>query len=323
MNPILRSASRSIARAATVASLAAVACLGGAGVAHAQTAVTWTGASNAAWGTGSNWSGNAVPGATSDATFNTAVNVNLNVSGTVNTLIFNGTATIAGSASGNNAAATLQINNGLTHTANNSGSSFARIQTIALGGNQTWSLNGTSGLNNTGAIGFTIVPNSGATVPNAFNLNGHTLTKAGSGQVVLGGVTIGDGSIDVSQGSVRFATFGTGSILTTATGSGLVTVRDGAAVIFAVGSTSGRFNVTKQIRMEGSIGAPSTMQTNGSVTTTGTIAAPIEWAGVSNLEHYWQSGGNRRIELTGNWTGTGSVTMLVTSTSAPTHTAPT
>lgn len=318
MNRILHSASRSIACMATVATLMGVACLGGAGAAHAQTPVTWTGASNAAWGTGSNWSSSAVPGSTSDATFNTAVNVNLNVSGTVNTLIFNGTATIAGSASGNNAAATLQINNGLTHTANNSGSSFMRIQTIALGGNQTWNLNGSSGLNNTGANGFTIVPNSAATVPNTFSLNGHTLTKTGSGQVVFGGVTIGGGSIDVSQGSVRFATFGTGTILTTATGSGFVTVRDGAAVIFAVGSTSGRFNVTKQIRMEGSVGAPSTMQTNGTITTTGTIAAPIEWAGVSNLEHYLATGNNRRFELAGNWTGAGSVTMLVTSTSAPT-----
>ncbi|MFM8496104.1 MAG: hypothetical protein ACKOEM_11365, partial [Planctomycetia bacterium] len=317
MTPILRSASRSIARMATVASLTAVACLGGAGVAHAQTPVTWTGVANAAWGTGSNWSSTAVPTSSSDATFNTAVNVNLNVSGTVSKLIFSNTATIAGSASGNNAAFTLQINNGLDHTANNSGLSFMRIQTLTLGGNQTWNLNGTNGLNNTGAIGFTIVPNSGATVPNAFNLNGNTLTKTGAGQVVLGGVTIGDGSFDVSQGSVRFATFGTGGILTTATGSGVVTVRDGAAVIFAVGSTSGRFNFTKQIRMEGSVGAPSTMQTNGSVTTTGTIAAPIEWAGVSNLEHYWVVGGNRRMELTGNWTGTGSVTMLVTSTSAP------
>ena len=315
MNPILRSALRSIARMATVASLIGVACLGGAGVAHAQTPVTWIGASNAAWGTGSNWSAAAVPGSTTDATFNTAVNVNLNVSGTVNTLIFNGTASIAGSASGNNAAATLQINNGLTHTANNSGNSFARIQTIALGGNQTWSLNGTSGLNNTGAVGFTIVPNGVATVPNNFNLNGHTLTKAGSGQVVLGGVTIGDGSINVSQGSVRFATFGTGSILTTATGSSLVTVQGGAAVIFAMGSTSGRFNFTKSIRMEGTVASPSTMQTNGSVTTFATVQAPIEWAGVSNLEHYWQSGGNRRFDFTGNWTGSGTVSMVLTSTS--------
>jgi autotransporter-associated beta strand protein len=290
-------------------------------VAQAQTPTTWTGASNASWGTGSNWSGAVVPGASSDATFDLARNTFLNVSGTVNRLIFSNTATIAGSASGNNASATLQINNGLTHTANNSGNSFMRIQTVALGGNQTWNLNGTNGLNNNGANGFTIVPNGPATVANTFSLNGYTLTKTGSGQVVFGGVTIGDGSIDINEGSVRFATFGSGGSgpLTTVGGTGTIFVRGGAAVLFAVGSNVGRFNVTKPIRMEGTVGSPSTMQTNGSVTLTGTIASPIEWAGVSNLEHYWAVGTNRRFEFTGNWTGSGTVSTVLTSTTAPTQ----
>jgi autotransporter-associated beta strand protein len=237
----------------------------------------------------------------------------------VNRLIFSNTATIAGSANNLNSSATLQINNGLTHTANNSGNSFMRIQTVALGGNQTWNLNGTNGLNNNGANGFTIVPNGVATVANTFNLNGYTLTKTGSGQVVLGGVTIGDGSIDINEGSVRFATFGTATNapLTTVGGTGAITVKGGAAVLFAVGSNAGRFNVTKPIRMEGTVGSPSTMQTNGSLTVSGTIASPIEWAGVSNLEHYWAVGTNRRFEFTGNWTGSGTVSTVLTSTTAP------
>lgn len=314
MSLILLNASRTIARMATVASLMGVACLGGAGVAHAQTPVTWTGANNASWSTGSNWSGGSVPGSTSDATFLlNGTNTFLNVSGTVNKLVFGGTASIAGSGPTVNAPFTLQINNGVTHTAN-SGGSFMRVQTIALGGNQTWDLNGTNGLNNTGAIGFTIVPSSGVSVPNTFNLNGYTLTKSGSGQLVFGGVTIGNGSIDIEGGSVRFSTFGTNSILTSATGSGLITLRDGAAVLFAVATSSGRFNMTKAIRMEGTALNPTTMQTNGTVTVSGTIASPIEWAGVSNLEHFWSAGGNRRINLTGNWSGTGTVTTLLTST---------
>lgn len=318
MNLILHNASRSIARIATVATLIGMSCFGGAGVAHAQTPVTWTGANNASWSTGSNWSGGSVPGSTSDATFLlNGTNTFLNVSGTVNRLVFGGTASIAGSPASNNALFTLQINNGLTHTANSNGS-FMRIQTIALGGDQTWSLNGTNGLNNAAANGFTIVPNGTAIAPNTFNLNGYTLTKTGSGQVVFGGVTIGNGSIDIQQGSVRFATFSSGTILTSATGSGLITVRDGAAVLFAVATTSGRFNMTKAIRMEGTTLNPTTMQTNGTVTVTGTIASPIEWAGFSNLEHFAYVGSNRRINLTGNWSGTGTVSMLLTSTATVT-----
>jgi autotransporter-associated beta strand protein len=326
MNQNSRLAQGTHAWRALPAVLAAGLCLSAATVAQAQTPITWTGASNASWGTGSNWSGAAVPGTSSDATFNgNGINTFLNVSGTVNKLIFGGTASIAGSAAANNATATLQINNGLTHTANNSGSSFMRIQTLVLGGNQTWDLNGTSGTNSTSASGFTLTTqNSGAAAMNTFNLGGNTWTKAGSGQVSFGNTTIGNGNIVIDNGSIRF---GTGSLASAGismqvNGSGTMTVKAGAALILNNGASTGSFDITKAIRMEGTSGTPSILQyAGGSDNLVGAIASPIEWAGVTNLTNFWTGNSatlnSQSWTFSGSWTGSGTVNLVTSSTSTP------
>jgi len=297
----------------------------------------WTNALSSTWNLGTNWSG-GVPTSSSDVAINNNVNVNLDTSSTINSLTFgNTTIRILGSTSDTNttAAFTLTINDGLTHS-NNSSGTFVRIQTLALGGNQSWNLNGTSGLTSASSSGFTLARQNSTTTRNTLDLAGHTLTKTGSGQLSLGNMSVGNGSISIDEGSVRFST----GIMSASTdismqvnGTGTMTVKGGAAMMFSVASNSGSagsFDVTKAIRMEGTSSTPSILQYTG-VTGANTgpnspvIASPIEWAGVTNAISYWVSdtgitGTTKPWTFSGNWTGSGTVN-LVTDKAAGTQTA--
>lgn len=319
MNRFLRSASRSIARTATVASLTVVACLGGAGATHAQTAVTWTGTSNAAWGTGSNWSSSAVPGSTSDATFNTAVNANLNVSGTVNKLVFNGTSSIAGATSAALASGTLTIMGGVSHSVNNA-STFTRIPRIILGADQEWNLTGGGIGSPTVGTGLTIASVSPTLA--TFDLNGKTLTKTGTGQLSMGGLTFGNGSFAVNAGSLRLS--GGNNQAITGTGSGNITVASGAALFLGSNSSNGTGSITlsKAIVLSGGVDSANVALLNygnGSldVTASNTISAPIQWTGFSEFRTLIAATGTATTSnwtFSGNWSGAG--TVLLTNSSS-------
>lgn len=299
---------------------------------------TWTNASNSTWNTGTNWSG-GVPTSSSDVVINNNVNVNLDTSSTINSLTFgNTTIRILGSTTDTNttAAFTLTINGGLTHS-NNSSSTFVRIQTLALGGSQSWNLNGTNGLTSASSSGFTLARQNTTTTRNTLDLAGHTLTKTGSGQLSLGNMSVGNGSISIDEGSVRFST----GIMSASTnvsmqvnGTGTMTVKGGAAMMFSVASNSGSagsFDVTKAIRMEGTSSTPSILQYTGvDGANTGpnspVIASPIEWAGVTNAISYWVSntgitGTTRPWTFSGNWTGSGTVNLVTDKTVAGTQSA--
>lgn len=312
--------------AAWWARLAAVLCLAVTctftGVVTAQAPTTWIGLTTSTWSGASNWSGGAVPTSSSDATFpGSGTSTNLNVSGTVNKLIFNGTASIAGSNASTNSPFTLTVNNGLTHTANNSGSSFLRIQTVVLGGSQTWDLNGASGTNSTAAVGFTLTTQSNPAAMNTFSLGGNTWTKTGSGQVSFGNVSIGNGNISIDNGSIRL---GTGNLASLGVsmqviGTGSITVKGGAALILNNGASLGTFDITKPIRLEGTSGTPSILQyAGGSDNRPGVIASPIEWAGVTNFTNFWSGStattNSTDWQFTGNWTGSGTVNLVTTAT---------
>lgn len=294
------------------------------GVVVANARPTFTGTSNAAWsGTGS-WSGGAVPAAAAEVRFDQARNTNLDVSGTVSSLTFTALATIAGSASSANSAATLTIMNGLTHTANTAGTTFMRVKNIVLGADQTWDLNGVSGTNSPSSVGFTLTTQSNPSSLNTLNLNGYTLTKTGSGQVSLGNTAIGNGSISIANGSIRFSTSNVvgGGTSMQVSGSGLVTVKSSAAILFSAASGTGSvFDVTKAIRMEGSAASPSTLHYAGTVNNAApTIASPIEWAGTTNVVSFWSSStgvtGTVPWTFSGNWAGSGTATLLTSATAA-------
>jgi autotransporter-associated beta strand protein len=293
------------------------------GVVVANARPTFTGTSNALWsGTGS-WSGGVVPAAAAEVRFDQARNTNLNVSGTVSSLTFTALATVAGVASGSNSNATLTIMSGLTHTANTAGTTFMRVKNIVLGADQTWDLNGVSGTNSAGSSGFTLTPQGSASSVNNLNLAGFTWIKTGSGQVSLGNIAIGSGSISIDAGSIRFATSTMGASGTSmqVNGAGSVTVKPGAAILFSAASTNGVFDVTKPIRMEGSGTNPSILHYAGTTNSIApTIAAPIEWAGTTNVVSFWSAStgvsGTVPWTFSGNWTGSGTTTLLTSATAA-------
>jgi autotransporter-associated beta strand protein len=296
------------------------------GVIVANARPTFTGTSNAVWsGTGS-WSGRAVPGTTAEVRFNQAGNTNLDVSGTVSSLTFTALATLAGAASGSNSSATLTLMNGLTHTANTGGTTFMRVKNIVLGADQMWDLNGVSGTSSASSSGFTITPPASPSSLNNLVLAGHTLTKTGSGQVSLGNIAIGNGSISVEAGSIRLSTsaLATSGTSTVVNGSGSITVKGGAALLFSAASTNGVFDVTKPIRVEGTAAAPSILHYAGTVNNLApTIAAPIEWAGTTNVVSFWSAStgvsGTVPWTFSGNWTGSGTTTLLTSATATQTN----
>jgi autotransporter-associated beta strand protein len=299
---------------------------GTSGIVVANARPTFTGTSNALWsGTGS-WSGGASPTAAAEVRFDQARNTNLDVSGTVSSLTFTALATIAGSANTANSASTLTITNGLTHTANTSGSTYIRAKNVVFGGSQTWDLNGVSGTNSASTSGFTLTAQSNPASMNSLNLNGYTWTKAGSGQVSLGNIAIGNGSISIENGSIRFST-STMSVSGTSmqvNGSGTVTVKAGAAILFSAASTNGVFDVTKPIRMEGTAAAPSILHYAGTVNNLApTIASPIEWAGTTNVISFWSAStgvtGTVPWTFSGNWTGSGTATLVTSATATQTN----
>jgi autotransporter-associated beta strand protein len=281
---------------------------------EAQTATTWTGTNNVSWATGTAWSGGVVPTASIDAVFNTgANNVNLNVSGTVNRLVFSGTQSIAGNPSSAMASGTLTIMNGVTHSAN-SGSTFTRIPQIVLGGNQEWSLNGPIG-SPIGGTGMTIA-GAGSTIA-GFSLNGHTLTKTGTGQLSMGGLIVGNGSIAVNQGSLRLS--GGNSQAMSVSGTGNITVAADAALF--LGANGAAVTVSKAIVMSG--GATDASRAllsygNSSLSASGpqTIAASIQWNGFSELRTLIsQTTANLpNWTYSGNWSGTGTVILTNSGT---------
>jgi hypothetical protein len=89
---------------------------------------TWTGATSNMWNTSSNWNPSGVPGAGDDVVINSSVNINVNASPTINSLVVNGNASVVLSASGNN---------NRTITIDNTGSSIGLGSTLTLQGQST------------------------------------------------------------------------------------------------------------------------------------------------------------------------------------------
>ena len=154
---------------------AAAAMLAGASV-HAAT-VTWTGASGADWGTGTNWSPTSGPAVGDTALFNTSVaSVALASGTTINSITFD---TAAGSA------LTVGSTGGGLLTLQNNGT--IQIASTLSGANKTITINAPLKLNgngnSTGAYTFT---NNSATASNVLNIGGSiTGNSLGTGRTDL------------------------------------------------------------------------------------------------------------------------------------------
>jgi fibronectin-binding autotransporter adhesin len=293
-------------------------------LAQAQTTTkTFVGANNAAWSSASIWSPSGVPASSDNLLFDQARNTFLDVDATVNFIRFTSTGTyIAGATTSQNSTNTLTINNGFEHT-NNANTSVMRIKTIVLGTAQDWTLSGSMGLLSNAASGFTLSTQStpGPLALNTLTIGTSTLTKRGTGQLSIGNTLIGDGDIVIEEGSIRFGAAALSSGPSTSigvSGTGKITVKPGAALMFANGgSNTGQLSITKAIRMEGTALNPSILHYAGTTNNlVGTIAAPIEWTGTSEMLSLWNGTAATTNALTfdfsGNWTGSGSITLKTT-----------
>ena len=219
----------------------------------------------------------------------------LGVSGTINTLNFTGTdatvttgsaVSISGSATGSGTNATLTINSGLT---SGLGAGVDTISApIALGGNQTWTLNG-SVLSVTGTL-------SGA----------HNLTVAGTGgELILGGANTFSGTLGIGNNAVvelnsAGALGGNNAVAFSAASSGTLVLNGFGATIGNLSSGGGGGTPVIQ---NNNVGTAATL--TGSQTTSGTFAGVIQNGGGS-LPLSFTKTGTAALTLTGVNTYTGS-----------------
>jgi fibronectin-binding autotransporter adhesin len=309
-------------------SIALFAVLAAAGVSASAQNVTWTGATGGTWTVGSNWSGGSAP-TSSNAAFLSTGGRNIwlpdNSNVTVDSLTISATGVqITGTGSNANRSinSTLTINNGLTYTSNVAITTYTRIDTISLGNSQTWNVGGPTSTSPITATGPQFI-GTGSTVM-AFNLNGNTLTKTGTGMLSIGGVSIGNGDIDVSQGALRIAVSST--LPASVTGSGTVSVQPGASLFLgatAAGSGSPAFTFTKPVRMVGGLTSGSAAVISFGSTNTNTragsqtIASDIDWDGFSALNSVVSSTSIiQNWTFSGNFTGSGTIQIGSLASSA-------
>jgi autotransporter-associated beta strand protein len=159
------------------------------GPASAQ--VYWDGGgNNTAWGTANNWSNNNVPASGTNVVFNNTyvgtlpTAITLNADRTANSLTFDTSNDL--SLTNGNGNRTLTLTSGdITRTATSSGTQTLSFTTLALGGNSAMNIGGTGSLVISSAMTGTA-----------------TLTKTGSGLLVLGGNNTFTGNIAVNAGTL-------------------------------------------------------------------------------------------------------------------------
>ena len=221
-------------------------------------------------------------------------NTYLGASTTINTLNFTGTdatvttgsaVSISGSASGSGTNATLTINSGLT---SGLGAGVDTISApVALGGNQTWTLNG-SVLSVTGTL-------SGA----------HNLTVAGTGgELILGGANTFSGTLGIGNNAMvelnsAGALGGNNAVAFSAASSGTLVLNGFGAIIGNLSSGGGGGTPVIQ---NNNVGSAATL--TGSQTTSGTFAGVIQDGG--GLPLSFTKTGAATLTLTGVNTYTGS-----------------
>jgi autotransporter-associated beta strand protein/T5SS/PEP-CTERM-associated repeat protein len=197
--------------------------LGGAGPALRAATKTWVGgATNANWDSVSNWNGASLPASGDTVQFGTnfasGTTINLNGNRTANTLLISTTEALVLT---NN---TLTLSSGDITRYDVAGTELDHYiySDIALGADGTWTING-----------------SGSLIVNGVISGARKITKAGSGDLILGGAnTYGNGLV-LSAGTFGFAS-------DAAAGTGTLTL--GAVTVRAV---SGARTLTNTVTISG------------------------------------------------------------------------
>lgn len=199
--------------------------LGAAAAAHAQTNITWTGATNLNWNNANNWSPANVPNAATElAIFSASAgsNVDFDANATIGGILFDNTAganTVArAGGAGNERNLTLSGTaswNGIRSTsASNQAISGTRL-TLALGTATTFEVGGAGNLNvsptgatdiTLGANTLTLTGNGSGTGTSSSVISGTgSLVKTGTGTWTLSGANTFSGTTTISGGTLAIA----------------------------------------------------------------------------------------------------------------------
>ncbi|MFM1904611.1 MAG: hypothetical protein RLZZ440_2511, partial [Planctomycetota bacterium] len=257
----------------------------------------WTGAVSSFWSDPFNWDPNAVPVAGEsivilDSTTNSTLDVDTSV--TVGGIQF-------GTAGGRNSNFTVQtgVNSmtmagGLAATGPLDAVRLSLIGSYSVPVEQTWNIGGQIGAVNTDRGVF--VRGAGSGVLGSLQVDA-TLTKTGSGQLVMAATTVdGAGDIVVNEGALKInAGF---SSLMTVGGTGRIVVNDSASLF--ISKNSGTMSVTRPIELNGTSTLAAGGGGNGSENT---IDSPITWNGIHSLTMV----NNNPTRFAGAWTGSGTI----------------
>jgi autotransporter-associated beta strand protein len=150
-------------------------------------------------------------------------------------------------------------------TITNSSVDVAKIRRLQLDGNTT--------LN----VANPMVVGAFAGTSGVLELGGNTLVKNGAGQLTLNGVTVGDGSITINQGTLRLMReYNNNQQPISITGSGAITVNAGASLI--TNRWAPAFTLSKAIVLNGGTIGSDWPGPNGA-----TIASPVTVAADSTM----------------------------------------
>jgi autotransporter-associated beta strand protein len=258
---------------------------------------TWNGGTSTAWNTAANWSP-GIPVDPSDIIIsNTTTNgLTLDANHSVQSITFGTTGTrTSGFTLQTNTANTLTMNAGVIANGNFTGVGPTFRGNFNISQDQTFTIAGAAGDVTTDRGMFLRGPNdTAATVPSgAMAMNGN-LTKEGSGQLSLLGLTIsGAGNFVVNTGTLKLN--GGGNQPNVIGGTGNITVNNSASLLFS--RNSGSFNMTRPVILNDS----ASLVFGGGVDNT-TIASNFTFNGAHALTV------SRNFTLSGALTGSPTIT---------------
>ncbi|MBW8782917.1 MAG: autotransporter-associated beta strand repeat-containing protein [Verrucomicrobia bacterium] len=207
--------------------------------------ISWTGATDTTWGTGTNWSGGSAP--TSDLTADIALfdlatytfQPNAGTTSVRGIQIGDGT-TVTGALTLSGTSLTLGAN-GISMLANAGGATIS--SPIILGAAQSWSNDSSnrlaiSGTIANGGFGLTITGSGNTILSNVISGTG-SLTQSGSGTLTLSGVNTFTGGTTINSGTLAFtadSNLGAVGVVNGVSGAG-VTLNGGTLKLSRIGAS--------------------------------------------------------------------------------------
>ncbi|MES2439327.1 MAG: autotransporter-associated beta strand repeat-containing protein [Verrucomicrobiota bacterium] len=295
----------------------------------AQSTSTWNSTTNTNWSTATNWnpgipaSGDHIIISDTASTANPGLSLD-DGSHSVGFITFGSTGTRTSAFNLQTTTAnTLTIAGGVTANGNFTAGIGPRLRgKTVVSTNQTWQVGGEAG-------SHSLDRGLGVNEVSSGNLGALTLdanlSKSGTGQLTLGAVTVGGaGDINLNEGSLKLNAGG--SLLLTVGGTGKIAANNTSTLI--ISKNSGTFNLTRPFQFNNTSALATGSGTNGLAAGPYDIASNMEWNGTHTITNNQNANaaGNVNYRFTGVMSGTGTLTkngasqLILTGTSANTHT---